>query len=553
MTTVEAGAPDTGARRRDGWVLGDCVRPGAVTGVGSLPHRSAHRGRGLRAARVRPPGDPDAAPALAGRGDDRPGRRRHPRRHARAVRQHRRRRRRRRPRRAGAHRSGQRRLRRAAHVPRHRRRPRPPGTGQVAVRRPGDARRGADRVGVPPTAPSPSPSGPCAPTSAIAAAVADALPASPQVVWLDEPWFGESDAARLPDRPGPGHRPAVERDGRRRAGGHGRRALLRRRRHRLAAGRRAGHPRRSPCTRRWSTSPATSCGSSRAAAASPGASSRPTDRSRRAASVRGGSSATCGASSSRAAAIRCCCASAAWSRRSAASACTRPSVADRGRAADPARSAAASTSRRSPAGSPSARSLAVAIESTCHERGRASPTASPRSASWSPTTTGATTSSTTRRSPTASSTCSSASCASSRPSIPSWSPQRLAGQDVGGAPSALFAAGRALGADDEPRQRDDRERADGVGRSGCAAGLPDETVRYVCELKIDGLAMSIRYEGGRYVQAATRGDGRVGEDVTANVATIAAVPAHAARRRRRARACSRCAARCTCRSPASSA
>ncbi len=57
-----------------------------------------------------------------------------------------------------------------------------------------------------------------------------------------------------------------------------------------------------------------------------------------------------------------------------------------------------------------------------------------------------------------------------------------------------------------------------------ARGLPGETVRYVCELKIDGVAMSVRFEGGRYVQAATRGDGRVGEDVTANVATIAAVP-----------------------------
>ena len=54
--------------------------------------------------------------------------------------------------------------------------------------------------------------------------------------------------------------------------------------------------------------------------------------------------------------------------------------------------------------------------------------------------------------------------------------------------------------------------------------LDPVTTRYVCELKIDGLAMSLRYERGRLVQAATRGDGRVGEDVTANVATIAAVP-----------------------------
>ncbi|NBU38944.1 MAG: NAD-dependent DNA ligase LigA, partial [Actinobacteria bacterium] len=57
-----------------------------------------------------------------------------------------------------------------------------------------------------------------------------------------------------------------------------------------------------------------------------------------------------------------------------------------------------------------------------------------------------------------------------------------------------------------------------------AKGLPGEAVRYVCELKIDGLAISIRFEKGSYVQAATRGDGRTGEDVTANVRTINGLP-----------------------------
>ena len=55
-------------------------------------------------------------------------------------------------------------------------------------------------------------------------------------------------------------------------------------------------------------------------------------------------------------------------------------------------------------------------------------------------------------------------------------------------------------------------------------GLGGAPARFVCELKIDGLAMSLRYVGGRLVQAATRGDGRVGEDVTANIMTIASVP-----------------------------
>ena len=51
-----------------------------------------------------------------------------------------------------------------------------------------------------------------------------------------------------------------------------------------------------------------------------------------------------------------------------------------------------------------------------------------------------------------------------------------------------------------------------------------EPVGYCGELKIDGVAISLRYEDGRLVQAATRGDGTRGEDVTANVSTIRDIP-----------------------------
>ena len=53
---------------------------------------------------------------------------------------------------------------------------------------------------------------------------------------------------------------------------------------------------------------------------------------------------------------------------------------------------------------------------------------------------------------------------------------------------------------------------------------PEEPIDYVCELKVDGLAVSLTYEGGRLRTAATRGDGFSGEDVTNNLRTIRAIP-----------------------------
>ena len=52
----------------------------------------------------------------------------------------------------------------------------------------------------------------------------------------------------------------------------------------------------------------------------------------------------------------------------------------------------------------------------------------------------------------------------------------------------------------------------------------DDSIEYICELKIDGLAISINYENGKLVSAATRGDGIVGENVTENIKTIFSIP-----------------------------
>ncbi len=59
-----------------------------------------------------------------------------------------------------------------------------------------------------------------------------------------------------------------------------------------------------------------------------------------------------------------------------------------------------------------------------------------------------------------------------------------------------------------------------------ALGSPDDNIEYACELKFDGLAINLRYQGGVLVQAATRGDGETGEDVTQNVRTIHCIPLH---------------------------
>src|SRR2546429_6929630 len=54
--------------------------------------------------------------------------------------------------------------------------------------------------------------------------------------------------------------------------------------------------------------------------------------------------------------------------------------------------------------------------------------------------------------------------------------------------------------------------------------LGRDDVGYVCELKIDGLAINLTYVDGKFVQGATRGDGLVGEDVTGNLRTIRSIP-----------------------------
>ena len=100
-------------------------------------------------------------------------------------------------------------------------------------------------------------------------------------------------------------------------------------------------------------------------------------------------------------------------------------------------------------------------------------------------------------------------------------------QRVGAAPSSAFQSVRhdvpmlSLGntfGHDELREFDARVRR------GLGLGEDDPPITYACELKIDGLAISLRYEGRAFVRGATRGDGSTGEDVTGNLRTIRAIP-----------------------------
>ncbi|MGF9691691.1 NAD-dependent DNA ligase LigA [Rhizobium sp. 0TCS1.26] len=97
---------------------------------------------------------------------------------------------------------------------------------------------------------------------------------------------------------------------------------------------------------------------------------------------------------------------------------------------------------------------------------------------------------------------------------------------VGSAPLAAFAqvthARPMLSLDNT---FSDADVADFVGAVYRFLGrLPDGSIAFTAEPKIDGLSMSIRYENGRLVSAATRGDGTTGENVTANIRTISEIP-----------------------------
>ncbi len=99
-------------------------------------------------------------------------------------------------------------------------------------------------------------------------------------------------------------------------------------------------------------------------------------------------------------------------------------------------------------------------------------------------------------------------------------------QRVGAAPAARFAKVRhAVPMLSLDNAFADADVVDFVGRIRRFLRLPeDEEIVFSAEPKIDGLSMSLRYEDGKLVTAATRGDGAEGEDVTANAKTLDDIP-----------------------------
>jgi len=99
-------------------------------------------------------------------------------------------------------------------------------------------------------------------------------------------------------------------------------------------------------------------------------------------------------------------------------------------------------------------------------------------------------------------------------------------QRVGGVASAAFAPVSHR----EPMlslgnaQSEDEARAFDKRLTDLLSVPKGELLEYSCELKYDGLAVSLQYENGAFVKGATRGDGRTGEDITANLRTVNAIP-----------------------------
>lgn len=110
---------------------------------------------------------------------------------------------------------------------------------------------------------------------------------------------------------------------------------------------------------------------------------------------------------------------------------------------------------------------------------------------------------------------------------PEWADPLSPTQRVGGAAVGAFGQVRHVvpmlslqnAFDDQDVAGFDRR----VREAAAAGGLDVSQLRYCAELKFDGLAVSLLYIDGRFVQGATRGDGQVGEDVTANLRTVRAI------------------------------